>query len=202
MDRSECCSGWSSELHRWVSHLVQEGSTKPVSLESQIDLWKGSGPRLCVWCGQGWGIGDVGTQNFELHDSAHRPGTVMPLCKRAAFPSSWFSAWLSYKCKSELRRERENDLRCLHSSVAWDAFFKREGQTSDDLRFTLVHRSSTINWHLLQTKASFRCKASLEISRVQAFLPPLWELPFGHWKWPKNRFLLWFQYFCFSTSYL
>lgn len=52
--------------------------------------------------------------------------------------------------------------------------FKRKGQTSNELRFTLVCQSGTINWHLLQTQTSFRCKASLEISGVQAFLLPLW----------------------------
>lgn len=91
----------------------------------------------------------------------------MPLCKWAAFPSSQLSAWLSCKCKSELRREGAHNLPCLHSSVAQDAFLKREGQTSGDLRFALVYQSSTINPHLLQTQTSCRCKAFLEISRGQ-----------------------------------
>lgn len=75
-------------------------------------------------------------------------------------------------------REGAYDFQCLHSSVEGDVFFKRKGQTSSDLWFALVHQSSTINWHPLQTQTSFRCKASLETSRVQAFLPPVWEFPF------------------------
>lgn len=146
-------------------------------LESHVDFGNVSRPKHYVWCGQEWGLGKVGSQDFELRDSAHRPGRVMPLCKWA-FPSSWFSTWISCKCKLELRREGENGFQCLHSSAVWDVFFKRKGQTSNDLRFTLARQSSTINWHLLQTQTSFWCKASLETSGVQAFLPPLSLSPF------------------------
>lgn len=103
----------------------------------------------------------------------------MPLCKWTAFPSSWFSARFSCKWKSELRKEGEHDLQCLHLSGVWDAFFKREGQTANHLRFTLVCQSGTGNWPPLHTQTSFGYKTSLKNSRVWAFLSPLWEFLFG-----------------------
>lgn len=50
-------------------------------LESHVDFGNVSRPKHSVWCGQEWGLGKVGSQDFELRDSAHRPGRVMPLCK-------------------------------------------------------------------------------------------------------------------------
>lgn len=192
-----------ADLQRLVdgSHIwYTSASLSQFPSESQIDRGNGSRPRLCVWCGQERGAVEVGTWDLEQwHDSAQRPGTVMPLCKWTAFPSSWFSAWFSCKCKSELRREREHDLGCLHLSVVWDAFFKREGQTSNDLRVTLACQSN------------FFCKL-----RPLSDAKPLWKspecrlssLPSGSshlgscLEMAQNRFLLLFQYLYFSTSCL
>lgn len=79
MEGCDSCPGSPSGPQR-VSHLVLELSAPLSALESQIDP-DGYRPTLCVWCGKEWGVGDAGTQDFPLRDSAHRPKTVMPLCK-------------------------------------------------------------------------------------------------------------------------
>lgn len=155
MDRCDYCLTYFQDfiggLHIWFMNAPL------FPLESHVYFWNVSGPKHYVWCGQEWGLRVVGSQDFELCDSARRPGRIMPLCKWA-FLSSWFSTWISCKCKLELRREGEYGFQCLHSSAVWDVFFKRKGQTSNDLRFTLERQSSTINWHLLHTQTFYDAK--------------------------------------------